>query len=164
MIDLQLSAEVENVQKIGVPRDHTFFIKLRCVNCNDITPSAVGISRDMEVEGVRGASVNMQIKCKGCSRVNDISIVDEDGGEFVADSDKWQTIASFECRGVDLHEYEVRDGYYVVAADGKTRFEDADLSDDWCEVDEKGRPVSVSQVAGRFVAGGGKKGDKKKKK
>ena len=62
MIDLLISAEVENVEKIGVPKDHTFFVKLRCVNCNDITPSAVGISRDMEVEGIRGASVNMQAR------------------------------------------------------------------------------------------------------
>jgi hypothetical protein len=62
MIDLLISAEAENVEKLGVPADHTFFIKLRCVNCNDISPSAVGISRDMEVEGIRGASVNMQVR------------------------------------------------------------------------------------------------------
>jgi hypothetical protein len=61
MIDLLISAEVENVQKLGVQSNHTFFIKLRCINCSDITPSAVGISRDMEVEGIRGASVNMQV-------------------------------------------------------------------------------------------------------
>ncbi len=61
MIDLLISAETENVQKLGVPANHTFFIKLRCINCSEITPSAVGISRDMEVEGIRGASVNMQV-------------------------------------------------------------------------------------------------------
>ncbi len=63
MIDLQLSAETENVQKLGVPSNHTFFIKLRCLNCNDITPNAIGISREMEVEGIRGASVNIQVSC-----------------------------------------------------------------------------------------------------
>ena len=67
MIDLLISAEVENVEKLGVPRDHTFFVKLRCITCNDISPSAVGISRDMEVEGIRGASVNMQV-CGSCGK------------------------------------------------------------------------------------------------
>ena len=91
----------------------------------------------------------MQIKCKGCGRVNDISLVaeeNEDEAVYVADADEWQRLATFECRGVDLvckkyvilkescdalhmcpviqHEYEIRDGYFVVSKDGKSRFDD----------------------------------------
>ena len=55
-------AEVDNVQKFGVPEDHTFFLRLRCLNCSDVSPNAVGISREMEVEGIRGASVNVQVE------------------------------------------------------------------------------------------------------
>jgi hypothetical protein len=46
----------------------------------------------------------MQIKCKGCGRVNDVSLTAEendDDAAYVADSDEWQRIATFECRGVD---------------------------------------------------------------
>jgi hypothetical protein len=128
MIDLLISAEVENVQKLGVPANHTFFVKLRCVNCNDITPNAIGVSRDMEVEGIRGASVNLQamlnsdlehffrrflwphtictiqVKCKGCGRVHDVSLVPEekeDDAGYVAESEEWQRLATFDCRGMD---------------------------------------------------------------
>ena len=54
MIDLLASAEVENVARIGVPSDHTFFLKLQCTTCRSDFPNAVGVSSDMVVEGIRG--------------------------------------------------------------------------------------------------------------
>ncbi len=46
------------------------------------------------------------VKCKGCGRVNDISILDEENEEAACldcgSGDDWQRIATFECRGVDL--------------------------------------------------------------
>jgi len=54
MIDLLASAEVENVARISVPEDHTFFLKLQCTTCRSDFPNAVGVSSDMVVEGIRG--------------------------------------------------------------------------------------------------------------
>jgi hypothetical protein len=54
MIDLVCSADVENVGRITVPEDHTFFLRLTCTTCRTEFPNAVGISRDMVVEGIRG--------------------------------------------------------------------------------------------------------------
>ena len=50
-----------------------------------------------------------QIRCKGCARVNDLSLAAPSksaaaagaAGEYVADSGEWQPVASFECRGVE---------------------------------------------------------------
>ena len=55
MIDLVAKAEVENVGRIGVPADHTFFLKLTCPTCRSEFPNAVGVSSDMVVEGIKGA-------------------------------------------------------------------------------------------------------------
>lgn len=54
MIDIVCSADVENVGRITVPEDHTFFLRLTCTQCRTEFPNAVGISRDMVVEGIRG--------------------------------------------------------------------------------------------------------------
>lgn len=54
--DLFLSAELDNVQRMGLPSDHTFFLRLRCANCHEEPPRAVAVSHAMEVDGVRGSS------------------------------------------------------------------------------------------------------------
>jgi len=55
MIDLVCAVEVENVGRISVPEDHTFFLKLTCTTCRSEFPNAVAVSSDMVVEGVRGS-------------------------------------------------------------------------------------------------------------
>ncbi|KAJ1496123.1 hypothetical protein T484DRAFT_1924170 [Baffinella frigidus] len=165
MINLCLSAEAENVKKILCPSDHTWFVRLRCTQCQDETPNAIGLSRDMTVDGVRGASVTLQYKCKGCGRVHDINLNEE------AEGDCWEPdgrregearrVAQLECRGIDPVSCEVRDGFTVVAVDG-TVYEDCDLSDDWMDVDEKGIPVSISNT--KYTLAGAKADGKKKKK
>jgi len=161
MIDLLASADVENVARISVPEDHTFFLKLQCTTCRSDFPNAVGVSSDMVVEGIRGASVSVQMKCKGCDRQHDITIQPfNSANAWVPDTkDGWCRIATFEVRGMDPTEAEVRDGFLVQAPDG-TKFEDADLSDEWMDVDDKGIPVAVNSFKYKLTA---HKADKKKK-
>ena len=78
MIDLVCQAETENVKRISVPSDHTFFLRLTCINCREEFPNAIGVSSDMVVEGLKGATVSVQMKCKGCDRVHDITIQEYD--------------------------------------------------------------------------------------
>jgi hypothetical protein len=59
--DLLLSAELDNVQRIGLPADHTFFLRLRCANCHEEPPRAVAVSHAMEVDSVRGSSFSVQV-------------------------------------------------------------------------------------------------------
>jgi rubredoxin len=44
-----------------------------------------------------------------------------------------QSIATFECRGVDIVDFEPRDGWQCQGIDSKTKFTDIDLSDDFCD-------------------------------
>jgi len=72
------------------------------------------------------------MKCKGCDRVHDITLQPyEDANAWVPDSkEEWQRIATFEIRGMDPTESEVRDGFIVNAVDG-TKYEDGVLTPDF---------------------------------
>ena len=59
MIDLVACAEVENVARIGVPSDHTFFLRLTCTTCRSEFPNAVGVSSSMVVEGIKGMRITL---------------------------------------------------------------------------------------------------------
>lgn len=49
-----------------------------------------------------GASVNLQIKCKGCGRSHDVSFdADTPEGEWQAGGPDAQRLATFECRGME---------------------------------------------------------------
>ena len=148
MIDLVCAAEAENVKRISVPPDHTFFLKLTCINCRSEFPNAIGVSSEMVVEGIRGvcsehvscsrafnchghgiiscactctpshvllltsgpagASVSVQMKCKGCDRQHDITIQPPDPKDaWEPDSkDGWCRFATFEVwASVLLHHH-----------------------------------------------------------
>ena len=61
------------------------------------------------------------------------------------DSGKWVPVVCFECRGCDVLRWRPSEaqGWRVTSAGGAV-FEDADLSDEWTEYDEKlGESVSI---------------------
>lgn len=65
------------------------------------------------------------MKCKGCDRQHDITIQEFDAcNAWLPDQkDEWQRLATFEVRGMDPTESEVRDGFIITAVDG-TKYED----------------------------------------
>jgi len=55
------------LSRIGVLENHLYFLKLKCTNCHDEFPTAVGISRDMEVEGIKGKANPTALSLLECS-------------------------------------------------------------------------------------------------
>lgn len=51
-------------------------------------------------------------------------------------------MVEFECRGIDIINYHPMDGFTVQSVGG-VKFEDADLSEEWADYDEK-NDLSVS--------------------
>ena len=69
--------------------------------------------------------MSVQMRCKGCDRVHDITIQPHEASNaWVPDSkEEWQRLATFEIRGMDPTDAEVRDGFDIQAVDG-TKYED----------------------------------------
>ena len=56
----------------------------------------------------------------------------------IENSDKFATITTIECRGLELVGFEPREGWKAKGAESGTVFEDVDLTDgDWADYDEK---------------------------
>ncbi|GAM19598.1 hypothetical protein SAMD00019534_027730 [Acytostelium subglobosum LB1] len=136
-LSVTLSAEVEEVKNIYPSSDKIWFFKLKCSNCLTVSENFVGIDPEEKIEQ-RNSTVNLLMKCKSCTRENTVSIEqmppikdrDQSGENNIQ-----LEMARFDCRGIELEEFDPRDQWTVVTTSGK-EFHDADLSNDWSEYDD----------------------------
>ncbi|KAF9898501.1 hypothetical protein BX616_003944 [Lobosporangium transversale] len=72
---------------------------------------------------------------------------------LIENNDKFATIATIECRGLELVGFEPRSGWTAKGAESGTVFEDIDLTDgDWADYDEKSQmPVGISNIESKFI-------------
>lgn len=70
-----------------------------------------------------------------------------------ADSGKFKTIISFDCRGIEPIEFDPRSGYIVKSIENGRKFEDVEIEDgDWTEYDDKNKnSVAISEFKSQFV-------------
>lgn len=154
---LQLKATLENVASITIPPGYDF--------CVDVKDAAGDTARDRvtfsaaeehELPGSRGVA-HFAIKWdRGAKHAASITIEGVDIKNVTRpytadDSDSWGgALAAVEARGIDMTGFHPGPGFRVVAASGAV-FDDVDLSDDWCEFDEKaGESVGVYGCEGRW--------------
>ncbi|KAI9179306.1 hypothetical protein H9P43_005969 [Blastocladiella emersonii ATCC 22665] len=147
LLGLYMTAETENVDRVVPMQEQDWALTVRCTSCNEVNPAIVTVSADetSDISGSRGEA-NLVMRCKFCKREGSINIVPK---SMTADNalDDGKAIVHLECRGIDVESWHARNGWKVYAADSKTTWLDADLSDDWFEVDEKtSNPVSISDV------------------
>eukprot|EP01111_Echinosteliopsis_oligospora_P016099 TRINITY_DN6570_c0_g1_i1.p1 TRINITY_DN6570_c0_g1~~TRINITY_DN6570_c0_g1_i1.p1 ORF type:complete len:172 (-),score=25.22 TRINITY_DN6570_c0_g1_i1:88-603(-) len=150
-----VKAELENVDKVTCPKNNQWSLKLSCSNCGEVTEKWVVFStEDQNPTGAKGIS-NFVAKCKGCRRENSIDITSPTDYSFPIDENnqnKYAPIGTFECRGLEITEYQPRDGFLVTAPTG-SKWEDVDLSEDWNEYDEKGQcSVGVMSYTHKIVS------------
>lgn len=112
------------------------------------------------------ATANFVYKCKCCARENSLKIIplsqlnaksrgpaskiSTEAAYLSEDEDKFKTIVGFDCRGMELTEYEPRDGWAVES--GNKVFDDVDLSSkDWCEYNDVDNvPVEINDFQSQF--------------
>lgn len=70
-----------------------------------------------------------------------------------ANAGKFETIISFDCRGVEPIAFSPRNGWTVKSADDGQVFEDVDLSEnEWAEYDQKNKvSVGIYEFESKFV-------------
>ena len=165
-IGLQIKANLECVTEI-IPDDIQNFrwhLKLKCTQCGEVPNhwQYVTLSEEQPLKGGRG-SANYVSKCKLCSHQNSLDIKEDSIVSYnMKDVNKFKTIATFDCRGLEPVDFEPRDGWkaqgYKENEDGEgemtsTIFSDVDLSDkEWADYDERsGESTVISEFEVNFV-------------
>ena len=139
-----LKATLENVASITLPPEYDFCVDVQD-SAGDSTRERVTFSaaEELELPGSRGVAHLVLKWEKGAKHaasasVEGVAIKGVTKAVSADDSDKWGgPLAAVEARGLDLTAFHPGAGFRVVATSG-TVYEDVDLSDDWCEFDEKG--------------------------
>ncbi|XP_037083481.1 UPF0587 protein v1g245604-like [Pollicipes pollicipes] len=160
-IGLQLKATLENVASVQPDEDDfRWYLKLRCANCGD-EPDHFQYACGLDTTPVRGGRghANLVVKCKLCGRENTLDIV-ENSGRPLTESDIFQTVVAFDCRGLEPTDFSPRIGWACRGTDSDTPFANVDLSEkEWVEYDEKANQ-SVSPSPPRALFEEAEKGPK----
>lgn len=69
-VSLLISAQLENIEHILISKDYSFFLKLQCSNCREVS-----VNWHELVEEIK-----FKIKCRLCNRENSIDIVPGSNG------------------------------------------------------------------------------------
>ncbi|KAI8643122.1 hypothetical protein BD408DRAFT_158131 [Parasitella parasitica] len=154
-LGLYIKAELENVTDLVPVEDYEWHFKIECTSCHEVDESWISFNRhdSYDMNSSRG-SANLVMRCKFCKR--DLTAQFEPSFKIrkyeIEENNKFQQIAQFDCRGLDLVGFEPRNGWTCKGTESGTDFEDIDLVEgEWAEYDEKsGEPVGISNIEVKF--------------
>ncbi|XP_030756664.1 UPF0587 protein CG4646 [Sitophilus oryzae] len=140
-IPLKIKAQLESVEELKTCHpDFSFSLKLKCTGCGEISDKWHDVTESEKYPGKTGRSENNYIaKCKMCGRENSLDIISGSNASYtIEDSEKFKSIVSFDCRGIEPIEFQPGDGWIVKVAESGKIFTDVDLKEkEWVEYDEK---------------------------
>lgn len=81
-IALQIKANLERIEKLYTNHPHyQWFVKLKCGSCGEVTEKFHDLSEDEKVvQKHKRSEANLLIKCKLCSRENNMDIIEGSNG------------------------------------------------------------------------------------
>lgn len=153
-IGLQITAALEHVEELKPSGpEFRWYLTFTCNNCGEKTKKWNYVSLNESTPAQRGNAVNHFVnKCKLCARENSMTILEDSIKPYVADGSEFQTIAIFDCRGLEPNDFWAKEGWIVKATDNGTEFTDVDLSEgmwaDYCEKIKE--PVEITDIKHRF--------------
>ncbi|KAK5643863.1 hypothetical protein RI129_007708 [Pyrocoelia pectoralis] len=137
-IHLQIKATLEFIEEIYTSHPNfNFYLKIKCLNCGESSDKWHDVSESELVQShTRHQENNFFAKCKLCGRENSLDIVKDSNGKFCNKTpDKFQTIVTFDCRGMEPIDFDAKDGWIAKMESGKL-YTDVDLSEkEWVEYD-----------------------------
>lgn len=145
---LQWRLQLENLEEV-VPegKDFRWFVKVKCSNCGEVSKWVYVTEEDTTaLKGGRGYA-NLLIKCKICGRENSVDILKDSVRPYTCDdTGTFKTVVVFECRGLEVTDFDPRSGFSVFGENKKTTYSDISLTEkEWYEYDENmQQPVSIT--------------------
>ncbi|XP_043592132.1 CXXC motif containing zinc binding protein [Bombus pyrosoma] len=154
-IAFQIKATLENIEELQPSgTEFRWYLKFTCCNCGEVSEKWNYVSLSESIPSQRGNSVNhFASKCKLCSRENSMTILENSIKSFLAnDQEKFQTIAIFDCRGLEPSDFSAREGWTAKAVNDGKVFTDVDLSEgEWADYCDKIKePVGIYEIEHRF--------------
>ncbi|KAF9432736.1 hypothetical protein BGZ76_010387 [Entomortierella beljakovae] len=154
ILALQIKAELENIAElIPADADYTWHFKIQCTKCREIDSNFITMNALEKAETSSGrGEANLVMKCKFCKCESSADFVSKPVAYDAENNDKFATVVTIECRGLELVGFEPRDGWNAKGSTGYP-FDNIDLTDgDWADYDEKAElPVTISNIEARFV-------------
>jgi hypothetical protein len=95
------------------------------------------VEEDLKMKSGRGTT-NLNYKCKFCKRDSTIDVVPDSYKHYICESEGFQEIISFDCRGVDLVSWEWKGTEGLVASVLEGEEFEVDLQqEEWSDYSEK---------------------------
>ncbi|XP_046851782.1 UPF0587 protein v1g245604-like [Xenia sp. Carnegie-2017] len=155
-IGLQFKCSLENVTDVQPEEDDfRWYLKVKCLNCGEENPNWIyaTLQECQPIKGGRGQA-NFVSHCKLCGRHNSLDILKDSIKPYKADDDnKYKTIVSFDCRGLEPTDFSPRVGFSAKGLETETKFNDIDLTEkEWADYDEQAQEsVGIYEVTHKFV-------------
>ncbi|XP_012278860.1 UPF0587 protein C1orf123 homolog [Orussus abietinus] len=154
-IVVQIKATLENIEELRPSGpDFQWYFKFSCSNCGEVSEKWNYVSLTVSVPAQRGTAVNHFVsKCKLCARENSMSIIEDSIKSYLNDDqEKFKTIVTLDCRGIEPCDFSAREGWVAKAIDNGTEFTEVDLSENqWADYCDKiKQPVGIYQIEHKF--------------
>jgi len=151
-LHLLFKADLERVATLIPSQDTRWYVKTKCSNCGEESDKWIYLSAE-ERSAVSGSKseANLVVKCKGCKRESTVDIFElKDSSYTVDDSGKFKPIVGFDCRGIELVDFDPRVGWIAQGEKG-TRFEVDLSSKEWTDYDDQVKEaVGIYNVQTKF--------------
>ena len=144
-IDLQIKCQFVNIAACKQPAEGDWHFKVKCTNCQTEMDNIIyfNLVERQDIQGSRGQA-SFIAKCKNCERTGNIDYIDNSHNKYEDQNEQWQTIARFECRGLEPCEFFPGTGFSAISSASVTVYgteggkDPIDLSEgDWAEYDEE---------------------------
>uniref|UniRef100_A0A6V7M9A8 CXXC motif containing zinc binding protein n=1 Tax=Bracon brevicornis TaxID=1563983 RepID=A0A6V7M9A8_9HYME len=154
-IALSIKAQLENIEELKpCGPEFRWCLKFTCSNCGEKSDKWNYLSLSDEVASEHGKdTLHFSYKCKLCSRVNTVSILEDSIKSYGADDvGTFKRIVVFDCRGIEPTDFSAREGWIAKAIENGKVFKDVDLSDnEWADYCDKiNQPVGIYEIEHNF--------------
>lgn len=122
-LDLQVSCNMENLREVSLPADEDWYFTTKCTHCNEISDQKIyfKLTEMQDIPGSKGQA-NFIAKCKFCERVSNVEYIQNSISAYTDQNQKFKTIASFECRGMELINFYPGNSLGALGKESGTEF------------------------------------------
>ncbi|KAI3692600.1 hypothetical protein L6452_32420 [Arctium lappa] len=144
---LYIRAELENLTNFQPQGgcndpDFTYYFKLKCDDCGEVTKKEICVSLNETVHLSRKRTTNLIKKCKFCTRVGTMTMIPGQGiplTNLSSENGDYAPLMVFDCRGFEPLDFAFGRGWKAETIEDARILEDVDFSNgDFAEYDDKG--------------------------